>query len=55
MGERIVASRDLRQGKAPQGIDLDKRRRTFEWFARATFLFAAHVLVILGLLALFRG
>jgi len=34
------------------GIDIEERRRAFEWFAKGMLLFGAHVLVILGILGL---
>jgi hypothetical protein len=38
--------------EAPPIVDLDERRQTFTWFAKAMLLFAAHVLVILAILGL---
>ena len=34
------------------GIDIEERRHAFEWFAKGMVIFAAHVLVILGILGL---
>jgi hypothetical protein len=55
MAAQLVTGPDLRRDTAPRGIDLDARQQTFKRFVRGVFLFAAHVLVILALLALFRG
>ena len=55
MATPIVATRDPRRDAAPPGADLAEKRRTYHRFVRGTFVFAAHVLVILALLALFRG
>ena len=33
-------------------IDIEERRHSFEWFAKGMLLFAAHILVILGILGL---
>jgi len=50
-----MVEQTLSQATGSGGVDLAERRRTFEWFVRGAFLFAAHILVILALLALFRG
>jgi len=55
MATPVVATRDAGRGTAPRGGDLDAKRRTYRRFVRGAFLFAAHIMVILALLALFRG
>jgi hypothetical protein len=52
---KTMVEQALSQATGSRGVDLAERRRTFEWFVRGVFLFAAHILVILALLALFRG
>jgi hypothetical protein len=37
---------------SPLRIDIEERRHSFEWFAMGMLLFAAHILVILGILGL---
>jgi hypothetical protein len=55
MATPVVATRDPRRDAVPRGVDLEAKRRTYRGFVVGVFVFAAHVLAILALLALFRG
>jgi hypothetical protein len=55
MATPVIATHDPRRDAEYFGADLAAKRRTYNRFVVGVFVFAAHVLVILGLLALFRG
>jgi hypothetical protein len=55
MATPVIATRDPRRDAPSPGADFAAKRRTYNRFVVGAFVFAAHVLVILALLALFRG